>query len=294
MKLASLNDGSRDGQLVVVSRDLMSACFANGIAGRLQSVLDDWNFLSPQLESLYEALNAGRARHVFPFDPAQCLAPLPRAALFAEGRTDGSSHRADPTLARADALLGPTAPPPTTGPQERLSFAALLAAITGDVPAGAGPDQALDGVRLLLLGLAWRLDGDPVAACDRRPATSFAPVAITPDDTGGAWRDGRLHLAVTAPVAGARAEAQDLGAAPPLGPLLAALARRHPLAPGSLVAAGVPADLTLQGTLRLAAAGEPGARLFGTIAPAAASGPADEAAPAPVDHQDGDGAPDEA
>jgi fumarylacetoacetate (FAA) hydrolase len=72
MKLATYKDGSRDGQLVVVSRDLSTAHHANGIAGRLQQVLDDWNFLSPQLQDLYETLNQGKARHAFAFEPAQC------------------------------------------------------------------------------------------------------------------------------------------------------------------------------------------------------------------------------
>ena len=85
MKLATLKDGSRDGQLVVVSRDLASAHYATGIASRMQQVLDDWGFMSPQLQDLYDALNAGRARHAFPFDPAQCMAPLPRAYQWADG-----------------------------------------------------------------------------------------------------------------------------------------------------------------------------------------------------------------
>ena len=85
MKLATLKDGSRDGQLVVVSRDLASAHFATGIATRLQQVLDDWNFLSPQLEDLSTTLNQGKARHAFAFDPRQCMAPLPRACQWADG-----------------------------------------------------------------------------------------------------------------------------------------------------------------------------------------------------------------
>src|SRR5881275_2791797 len=85
MKLATYRDGSRDGQLVVVSRDLQSAHDAVGNAHKLQQGLDDWNFLAPQLQDLYEALNGGKARHAFPFDPAQCMAPLPRAYQWADG-----------------------------------------------------------------------------------------------------------------------------------------------------------------------------------------------------------------
>ena len=85
MKLATYRDGSRDGQLVVVSRDLSTAHVATGIAGRLQQVLDDWNFLCPQLEDLYHTLNHGKPRHAFAFDPARCAAPLPRAYQWADG-----------------------------------------------------------------------------------------------------------------------------------------------------------------------------------------------------------------
>ena len=88
MKLATYKDGSRDGQLLVVSRDLTSAHYATGIAERLQQVLDDWNFLSPQLQDLSDTLNQGKARHAFPFDARRCMAPLPRAYQ----RVDGSAY----------------------------------------------------------------------------------------------------------------------------------------------------------------------------------------------------------
>ena len=85
MKLATLKDGSRDGQLAVVSRDLSTAHFATGIATTLQQVLDDWNFRSPPLEDLYASLNGGKARHAFAFDARHCMAPLPRAYQWADG-----------------------------------------------------------------------------------------------------------------------------------------------------------------------------------------------------------------
>src|SRR5512145_1925882 len=85
MKLATYQDGSRDGQLVVVSRDLSTAHYASGVASRLQQVLDDWNFVSPQLEDLSATLNDGKARHAFAFDPRLCMAPLPRAYQWLDG-----------------------------------------------------------------------------------------------------------------------------------------------------------------------------------------------------------------
>ena len=85
MKLATLKDGTRDGQLLVVSRDLRHAAIADAIAPTLQRVLDDWNFHAPQLQALYEALNQGRARQAFDFDAQNCMAPLPRAYQWADG-----------------------------------------------------------------------------------------------------------------------------------------------------------------------------------------------------------------
>jgi fumarylacetoacetate (FAA) hydrolase len=85
MKRATLKDDIRDGQLVVVSRDLKTAHVADGIASTLQRALDDWDFISPQLERLYEQVNAGRTARSFDFDPRRCMAPLPRAYQWADG-----------------------------------------------------------------------------------------------------------------------------------------------------------------------------------------------------------------
>ena len=85
MKLATIKDGTRDGQLAVVSRDLKTAVIADGIASTMQHALDDWNFISPQLEQLYLDLNAGKANRSFDFDPKRCMAPLPRAYQWADG-----------------------------------------------------------------------------------------------------------------------------------------------------------------------------------------------------------------
>ena len=92
MKLATYRDGSRNGQLVVVSRDLSLAHYATGAAHTLQQALDDWSFIAPQLQDLSLALNRGRAPHPFAFDPAMCLAPLPRASQCLRGAAC-ASHR---------------------------------------------------------------------------------------------------------------------------------------------------------------------------------------------------------
>jgi fumarylacetoacetate (FAA) hydrolase len=207
MKLATYQDGSRDGQLVVVSRDLTLAHYASGVATRLQQVLDDWNFLSPQLEELSQTLNHGKARHAFPFDPALCMAPLPRAYQWVMGAaftnqvellrkaagTEGPPEpRTAPSLARraSDEFSGPRADIVAASVEHGIDFGAAIAVITGDVAQGTGPDAALEGIRLLMLAnevtLRHRVPGEL--------ATVFAPVAATPDELLHAWNGGRVQL----------------------------------------------------------------------------------------------------
>jgi fumarylacetoacetate (FAA) hydrolase len=222
MKLATYKDGSRDGQLLVVSRDLSQAHYATGIAQRMQQVLDDWNFLAPQLEDLYATLNQGKARHAFPFDPAQCMAPLPRAYQYACG-LGSANHVAllypELTAALKDAAALPLyqgyghlqgacdkalfATDASAEVDPGIDFEAGLAVITGDVPAGAPPEQALQGVRLLMLSNAWtlrqRLAEERALGfglVQSKPAVAFSPVAVTPDELGEAWVEGRAHLSL--------------------------------------------------------------------------------------------------
>lgn len=264
MKLASYHDGSRDGQLVVVSRDLSSAHYASGIAGRLQQVLDDWNFLSPQLEDLYQTLNHGKARHAFPFEPRRCLAPLPRAFQ----RTDGAAYLShverlrrgsgaevpeglgsDPLMAQggSDDLLGPCADIPCADPQGGLDFGAGLAAVTGDIPPGSAPEAALEGIRLLMLAndvtLRQLVPAELARGCgllQSRPATAFGPVAVTPDELGTAWQGGRVHLNLEVTWNGRRVGRCDAG--PEMhfhfGALIAHLAKTRPVRAGSIVGSG--------------------------------------------------------
>src|SRR3954469_11341944 len=165
MKLATCKDGSRDGQLVVVSRDLGSAHYATGIAERLQQVLDDWGFMSPQLQDLYESLNQGKARHAFPFEPSRCMAPLPRAYQWADGSAYinhvelvrkarnaevPESFYSDPLMYQggSDDFIGPCDDVVVPSESMGIDFEAEIAIVTGDVRMGASPEQALDGIRL--------------------------------------------------------------------------------------------------------------------------------------------------
>jgi fumarylacetoacetate (FAA) hydrolase len=257
MKLATLQDGSRDGQLVVVSRDLAAAHYATGIANRLQQVLDDWGFMAPQLQDLADRLDAGRARHAFAFDPAQCLAPLPRAFERVDGQAWPSPGDATGTAAvdaampllhpRAGELLGPCHPIEVASEAMGVDFGAGLAVVTGDVRRGATPARTLEGIRLVLLVNDIRLHHVPAVGRDRgaatpqgRPATAFGPVAVTPDELGGAWRDGRAHLALQTTWNGRKVGQCDTGEdmRAHFGELVAHLAATRPVRAGTLVGGG--------------------------------------------------------
>ena len=237
MKLATYHDGSRDGQLVVVSRDLSRAHFATGIATRLQSVLDDWNFLSPQLEDLAASLEGGKARHAFDFDPRLAMAPLPRVAehLLAAPLAADS-----PRLRQAGgALRGGNEPLRLAAPGAAADLAAGLAALTADLPQGCSAERALDGVRLLLLAshASLPLEDDDAAL---QPPAAFAPVAVTPDELGAAWDGGRAALRLKVDVDGRPLGRIDTAPAQrwPFGELVARAAHARPLPAGSLVATG--------------------------------------------------------
>ena len=253
MKLASLNDGSRDGQLVVVSRDLSLVHYATGIATRMQQLLDDWGFVSPQLEDLYTQLNHGKLRHAFAFDPRLCMAPLPRAPLFAVDGVcaagDGASGACE--VARfPDASLG-------------IAGEAGLVAVLGDVPRGAAPAVALEGVRLLGLLQHWQLREWP----DAQPPVAFAPVFVTPDELGPAWTKGRVELPILCNRNGRRGA--DVRVEERLGPAIERLARARRLGAGALIAlsaataAGDP--FQFGDSVRIEVRGEDGQSVFGAI-----------------------------
>ena len=268
MKLATYKDGSRDGQLVVVSRDLSLAHYATGAAHTLQEVLDDWNFISPQLQDVYAELCRGRARHAFPFDPAMCMAPLPRAFQCVRGAAcashrellgEAGMERHPPVRAGAgrvpaalmalagDAMLGATDPVLLADETQGLDFEAGLAFITADIPQASPPARALEGVRLLMLAHTWCLRewqtqelAAGVGMVQSRPAQAFGPVAITPDELGEAWVQGRVNLALQTQWNGRRMGLGEVGPDMALhaGQLLSQVAASRPLRAGTVVTTG--------------------------------------------------------
>lgn len=218
MKLATLKDGTRDGQLAVVSRDLKTAAMADGIAATLQRALDDWEFIAPQLAELYDDLNNGKARRTFDFDPKRCMAPLPRAYQWA----DGSSYVNHVELVRksrnaempesfwheplmyqggSDDFIGPTDDIELASEDWGIDFEGEVAVITDDVPMGTDAKHAGSHIKLLMLVNDVSLRNLIPAELAKgfgflqsKTASSFSPVAVTPDELGSAWQEGKVHL----------------------------------------------------------------------------------------------------
>jgi fumarylacetoacetate (FAA) hydrolase len=217
MKLATLRNGTRDGALALVSADLRTCLSVADIAPTMQAALDDWGRTEPLLRARADDLAAGRITGV-PFDPAGCLSPLPRAYEWVDGsaylnhvRLVRKARNAEPpaTLETdplvyqggSGVLLGPTDDVPLVNPAWGLDFESEVAVILGDTPQGTLPGDAAPYVRLVMLvnDLTLRnLIPDELAKgfgffCSK-PASAFSPVAVTPDELGEAWRDGRVHL----------------------------------------------------------------------------------------------------
>ena len=222
MKLATLKDGTRDGQLAIVSRDLKTAVLADGIAPTLQRALDDWHFIAPQLEQRYNELNDGSANRAFDFDPKNCMAPLPRAFQWA----DGSAYVNHVELVRkarnaempesfwhaplmyqggSDDFIGPTDDIVLASEDWGIDFEGEVAVITDDVPMGAQPIEAAAHIKLLMLVNDVSLRNLIPAELAKgfgffqsKPASSFSPVAVTLDELSTAWQDGKVHLPLRA------------------------------------------------------------------------------------------------
>lgn len=218
MKLATLDNGTRDGELLVVSGCGHHALRATDLAPTLQAALDQWERVEAPLRERSAALNGGDCAGQFPVEVAQLLAPLPRAYEWidgsayinhivlvrkARGAEPPATLRTDPLVYQGGSgvFLGPTDPIRHFSTDFGIDFEAEVAVVTGDVPMGTRADQAAGHIKLLMLVNDVSLRMLIPAELQKgfgffvsKPATAFAPFAVTPDELGPYWRDGRLHL----------------------------------------------------------------------------------------------------
>lgn len=215
MKLATLK-GGRDGQLIVVSRDLARYASAASVAPTLQAALDDWANTRPQLEALAAELKDGNSGDAF--DQSACASPLPRAYQWADGsayvnhvelvrKARGAempdSFWTDPLMYQggSDSFLGPRDDIPMADEAWGIDFEAEVAVITDDVPMGVSAADAGQHIRLIMIvndvslrGLIPGELGKGFGFFQSKPSSAFSPIAVTPDELGDAWRDNKVHL----------------------------------------------------------------------------------------------------
>jgi fumarylacetoacetate (FAA) hydrolase len=217
MKLATLRTGSRDGALLVVKKDLSGWVQATSVAPTLQAALDTWDVVEPKLRHLADQLEAGAVK-AEPYDATKLMAPLPRAYEW----VDGSAYlnhvilvrkarkaeppptlKTDPLVYQGGSseMLGPTQDIVARDEKFGVDFESEVAVVLGDTPMGTTAAEASKYVRLVMLvnDVTLRnLIPDELAKgfgfFQGKPATAFSPVAVTPDELGAAWKDGRVHL----------------------------------------------------------------------------------------------------
>ena len=262
MKLASLKDG-RDGRLVVVSRDLAWFTPADAIAPTLQAALDTWDWCEPFLTALAASLELGTVPRER-FHEHEAASPLPRAYQWADGsayvnhvdlvrRARGAalpeSFWTDPLMYQggSDGFLGPRDPIPLADEAWGCDFEAEVAVITGEVPRGARPVEAYAAIRLVMLAndvsLRNLIPGEMAKGFgffQSKPAGSFSPVAVTPDELGEAWHGGRLHGELTVDLNDRAFGRPNAGVDMTFdfGVLVAHAAKTRALAAGSIVGSG--------------------------------------------------------
>lgn len=263
MKLASLRHG-RDGRLVIVSRDLKTMLPVDQLCPTLQMALDSWTIMAPKLQVLSDALNKGEASGAVPYDPAKLHAPLPRAYQWC----DGSAYLNHVELVRkarnavmppeflhdplmyqggSDDFLPPTADIEVADESYGIDFEGEVAAITGDVPMGASSAEAAKHIRLLMLvndvSLRNLIPGELAKGFGffhGKPSTAFAPVAVTPDELGEAWKDNKVMRPLVSTLNGKQFGAPDAGTDMQfsLADLVAHAAKTRRLRAGCIVGSG--------------------------------------------------------
>jgi fumarylacetoacetate (FAA) hydrolase len=284
MKLATLKDGSRDGRLVVVSRDLTRFSPVGHIARTLQDALDDWLHAAPRLMEVAEGLESG-SQPAQRFHEHDAMAPLPRAHLWADGsaylnhvelvrRARGAdlpeSFRHDPLMyvGAADALIGARDPILAASEAWGIDMEGEVGVITDDVPMGVNARDALGHVKLVVIlnDISFRrLIPDELAKgfgfCQSKGPTAFSPVAVTPDELGEAWNGGKLSGALLVGLNGQPFGRADAGVDMnfDFGQLIAHAAKTRPLQAGAIIGSGTVSNRDPDGSPgRTAAAGGAG------------------------------------
>ena len=263
MKLATLKNGTRDGVLVVVSKDLTQCSTVGHIASTMQTALDNWESVAPRLERVAAGLETG-AQPVQRFHEHEAYSPLPRAYQWA----DGSAYVNHVELVRkarnaeipetlwteplmyqggSDTFLAPRDPIIMSDEAYGIDMEGEIAVIVDDVPMGASAQEAVKAIRLVMLVNDISLRGlipDELAKgfgfFQSKPSSAFSPVAVTPTELGDAWKQGKLHLPLCIDYNGKPFGRADAGVDMTFdfGMLIAHAAKTRALGAGTIIGSG--------------------------------------------------------
>lgn len=263
MKFATLRNGTSDGALVLVSRDGQHALPVPRIATTLLDAVQRWDAVHGPLQDVYDALNAGDTADATPFDPHACMAPLPRSpqwldasAFLNHGRLMEQAFNTPPIphfdtvpvmyQGASDDFLGPFEDVPLPSEADGIDFEGEFGVVLGPVAIAATPEQAQQAVRLVVQINDWSLRAlgphemqTGFGFLQAKPSSSFAPVAVTPDELGKAWRNGRVQMRLHVQWNGERFGEPHGGEMNySFGQLAAHAARTRRLMAGSIVGSG--------------------------------------------------------
>jgi fumarylacetoacetate (FAA) hydrolase len=270
MKFASLKTSTfLDGQLILVSRDQLNAVDASDIAPDLASLLRHWNAHQSTLTKRYEALNNNALKNAFKFDPMQCSAPMPRSpqwldgsAFLNHGNLMQQAFKADPLplfdtvpvmyQGASDDFLSPHDDVPMPNVADGIDFEGEFGVIVAEVPMGISATAALNYIRLIVQINDWSLRAfgphemkTGFGFLQAKPSSSFAPIAVTPDELGAAWVDGRVHLNLAVKHNGehfGRANGREMHFH--FGELIAHEARTRKLTAGCIIGSGTVSNIS--------------------------------------------------
>lgn len=263
MKLATLKTGTRDGQLAVVSRELSRYIVVPDIAATLQAALDNWHEYRPLLEKVSQGLDEDQTKGL-PFTQSNCESPLPRAYQWLDGSAYinhvelvrkarnaemPQTFYEDPLMYQgsSDAFLAPYEDIPLGNESWGCDMEGEIAVVTDDVPEGVSVEKAGEHIKLIMICNDVSLRGLIPAELSKgfgfvqsKPPCAFAPVCVTPDELGEAWKNSLVHLPLLVDYNGkpfGRAEAGN-DATFNMAQLIAHAAKSRPLSAGTIIGSG--------------------------------------------------------
>jgi len=268
MKLASIDNKTRDGQLVIVNKELTKAVKVTDIAETMQAAIDNWSVTESKLKTVYDNLNADKLADAFDFSSVKIMAPIPRAYHWADGSAYVThvelvrkarnaelpeSFWTDPLMymGASDAFIGANDAIEIENEAWGIDFESEVAVITDDVPAGTNAKDALNHIKLItiindvsLRNLIPNELSKQFGFYQSKPWTSFAPVVVTPDELEGSWKDGKLHLPLNSTLNGKLIGSPNAGIDMTFdfGQLLAHASKTRSLMAGTVIGSGTVAN----------------------------------------------------